>query len=185
MASFPKKSKTQKSIEDIAAFYKYNPHTPYYFKHKDDWESYLKDCSDMSKYNVRAKINWLHRRLGHWWCEHRKEKHTLEYYAKHYSKGGDSLLMPRRLPYEINSIRRRIEKNWIKPPPAMASTRLWEAFFYNCMDLNVLEKLDIILIDVLRYIDRKKEKPVSSESRDKCLTYLEKRKDSPPSKRGW
>jgi hypothetical protein len=180
----PQKTKTQKTIEEIAPFYKYNPHTPYYFKHKDEWESYLKDCSDMNKGNVRAKINWLHKRIAHWWCEHRREQHTLEYYKKHYPEGGDPLLMPRRLPHQINTIQKRIEKNWVKPPPAMASPRLWESFLYNCIDLNVLEKLDIVLVDLLKYLDKKKEKP-DSESRDKCLNYLEKRKTEPARKRTW
>jgi hypothetical protein len=190
VVSFPK-SKTQKTIEQIAPFYKYNPHTPYYFKHKDDWELYLKDCSGMSKGNVKAKISFLHKRLGHWWCEHRKERHTLEYYAKHYSDSAtdedkrNPALMPRRLQHAVNTINKRLEKNWVKPPPAMASHNYWESFFYNCMDLNVLEKLDIILIELLKFIDKKKEKPEPNESRDKCLNYLEKRKTEPAKKRTW
>jgi hypothetical protein len=114
----------------------------------------------------------------------------MAYYKIKYPEGGDPFLMPRRLPYVINSINKRIEKNWVKPPPAMASTRLWESFFYNCMDLKVLEKLDIILIDVLKFIDRKKENPQNDKGRTLCLEYLQKRKSNSPSeikvkKRGW
>lgn len=192
VVSFPKKTKTktQKTLEQIAPYYIYNPHTPAYFKSKEEWESYLKECSDMSKSNIRAKVNFLHKRLGHWWCEHQKDMHTLAYYKIKYSKPGVYPLMPRRLPYEVNSIQKRFAKNWTKPPPAMASHNYWESFFYNCMDFKTLEKLDIILVDLLKYLDKKKEKPAEDKGRDECLNYLSKTKTerqmlSQQKKRGW
>jgi hypothetical protein len=188
---FPSKSenktKIQKTIEEIAPYYTYNPHTPYYFKSSniDDWIVYLGKCSDMSRGNVKSKMQFLHKRISYWWCQHRRDKTTLEFYAKHYSPSAKpedrrvAALMPKRLDYDVLTINRRLEKNWVKPPPAMASIRYWEAFFYNCMDLNVLEKLDTILVRLLNHIDKKKEKPVEDKSRTECLNYLQKRKSEP------
>ena len=178
------KPKQKKEIEKRAPWYKYNPYTPHYFTTTNvkQWYDYLERCSESCKMAVKAKCDWLHHRIAYYWRLHRSEPSTLQYYNRHYgpdAKKEDRLnpmLMSGRLMYDYSSISRRLETSWDKPPPAMASIRYWETFLYNCMDIAILNKLDIVVTSLINYLSKKKENPNNDKGRKVCLNYLEKRK---------